>query len=72
MGDEGTEDTVTKADELVDDILTTVLLVVISGKVTWAVDTTTMPTVKISVIPGVEVGLFQNKCSGSSRAGSRP
>jgi hypothetical protein len=58
MEDEGIEEEFTKADELVDSILTTMLLVVTSGKVTWAVDTTTVPTVKVGVIPGGEVSLF--------------
>jgi hypothetical protein len=58
IGDEGIGGEFTKGDELVAMILTTMLFVVISGKVTWVVDTTTVPTVKVGVVLGGVIGLF--------------
>lgn len=66
IGDEQIGGEFTEGDELVAVILTTVLFVVISGKVTWAVDATTIPTVKVGVVPGGLIGQFRNRSSGSS------
>jgi hypothetical protein len=49
-----------------------VLFVVISGKVTWAVYTATVPTAKVGMVLGSVIGLFQNRSLGLSSVRNRP
>jgi len=66
------EGTLTTTDELVDDVLTKVLMVIDGGKTTWDADATMGSIVVTCGIPSVAVYLFLNKCLGSLRVGIRP
>jgi hypothetical protein len=72
IGDEGIGGEFNAGDEVVVVVLTIVLFVVISGKVPWAMDMTTIPTVKVGVVPCGVIGLFRNISSGSSSVGNKP
>lgn len=58
MEDDQIAEEFTIVDKLVNGILTTILLVVTGEKVNYAMDTTTVPNIKVGAIPGGVVSLF--------------